>query len=678
MRLRIGALALVVLVFAAFAEQATAAARTTGRLAAFRSCPAFLAYAKARAAPYVTPFGLGQTTGLPGRVVPGVASAASGKAAAAGAAATQASSAAPEQGVDYSGTNVQEQGVDEPDIVKTDGRTLFVVTGNQLEAVDVSGGAPKLLDTLALDGGWSHELLLYGTHLLVLSRGGYWIEPLPAQPAAMVAPQSSSSVLSEIDVSDPAHLNVAQTLTLDGAYVDARMVGSTVRIVSSSSLPIEPPFPPQVGVAAGSFNPAAARAKNRAALAASRISAWLPTYHVGRQAARPAVSCRDVYYPPTFSGLGLLTVLSLDLSKGLTPVDSTAIMTDGRIVYSSPTTLYVATEKWNVRPLPAQPNEAPPSQVTTQIHAFDISDPTKTTYLGSGTVPGYLLNQWSMSEFQGVLRVVSTDTPAWWGSGAPDSQSYLTTLRPQNGALAQLGQVGGLGHGDRVYAVRMIGDTGYVVTFRQVDPLYTIDLHDPASPQVLGQLDLPGYSSYLHPISDRLLLGIGQNVDPQTNEPSGTQVSLFDVSDLKHPTRIVSYALGQGWSAAESDHHAFLYWPATNLVVVPFGQQAVALRVTKSGISELGRIVQTQATAASLPQIERSLVVRSALLTVSGSGVAANALADLSNLGWAAFPTPEPTPMPGPLPTPVPGAVVPGAGVTPAKPAGGAVGVARG
>src|SRR5581483_6632575 len=181
---------------------------------------------------------------------------------------------------------------------------------------------------LTLDSGWSQQLLLSGTHLLVLSRGGYWIEPQPAQPAAIIAPQSSNSVLTEIDVSDPAHLSVIQTLTLDGAYVDARMVGSTVRVVSSSSLPIEPPFPPQVGIASPGYSPAAAKAKNQAALASSRVSAWLPTYRLGRQAARPAVSCRDVLYPPTYSGLGLLTVLTVDLAKGLTPVESTAVMTD--------------------------------------------------------------------------------------------------------------------------------------------------------------------------------------------------------------------------------------------------------------------------------------------------------------------------------------------------------------
>ena len=351
--MRVGLLAaLALFVAATFAAQATAAAKP-GRLVAFGSCPALLSYAKAHAAPYVTAYGLGSAGSVTSRLVPGVAAApgiaSSSKAAGASPSDAPASAPAPEQGVDYSGTNVQEQGVDEPDMVKTNGNTLFSVSGNQLDAVDVSGAAPKLLDTLTLTNGWSQELLLYGTHLLVLSRGGYWAVPLPAQPASIIAPQASSSTLTEVDASDPAHLSVVQTLSLDGAYVDARMVGSTVRIVSSASLPVEPPFPTPVGV--GVVNPAAAKAKNQAALASSRISSWLPGYKLGKRAERPAVNCRDVLRPPVFSGLGMLTVLTIDLAKGLTPVDSTAVMTDGRIVYASPQTLYVATEQWNARPL---------------------------------------------------------------------------------------------------------------------------------------------------------------------------------------------------------------------------------------------------------------------------------------------------------------------------------------
>jgi uncharacterized secreted protein with C-terminal beta-propeller domain len=626
---RVASIAAMAAVLALAVGAPTSAAPSNSRLQAFSSCAAYLGYVKAQAAPFVTAYGLGLPVGIGiGPKVPAVPSA----------------NAAPQQGVDYSGTNVQEAGVDEPDIVKTNGATLFAVENGSLEAVDVGGGRTKLLDTLKLDAGWSHELLLSGRHLLVLSRGGFWAEPLPALRAAMSVPQPSTSTLTEVDVSDPAALKVVQTLRLDGAYLDARMIGSTVRVVSSTPVPDELPFPTAAGTTPAAL--AAAQATNRGIVASSRAAAWLPSYRLGKQPPRPLVNCRRIRRPAVFSGLGLVTVTTLDLAKGLAPLDSTSVMTDGRIVYASPTALYLATEPWAARPLPLAPTTAR-STAATQIHAFSIADPTKTTYLGSGSVPGYLLSQWSLSEFGGALRVVSTDAPAWWGDG-PSGQSYLTELRLQNGALSQVGQVDGLGRGDRVYAVRLIGQTGYVVTFKQVDPLYTLDLRNPAHPQLLGRLDLPGYSSYLHPISSTLLLGIGQSLDQAGTEPDGTEVSLFDVADPRHPTLLKQARLGQGWSLAESDHHAFLYWPATNLVVIPFGQQAVAMRVSRTGISELGRIIHSRARQSQLPQIDRSLVVGNALLTVSSAGTAANRLTNLAGLGWASFPPPEP--VPGPVP----------------------------
>ena len=228
-------------------------------------------------------------------------------------------------------------------------------------------------------------------------------------------------------------------------------------------------------------------------------------------------------------------MLTVDLAKGLEPVSATSVMTDGRIVYASPESLYVATEQWATRPDPAKPT-AEPEGARTTIHKFDIWDPERALYRGSGSVGGFLLNQWSLSEYRGVLRVVSTDAPAWWGAGG-ETESALTTLRQRDGALVQVGRVGGLGKGERVYAVRFVGDVGYVVTFRQIDPLYTLDLADPDRPRVLGELKIPGYSAYLHPIGEDLLLGIGQDVTEE-GRPGGTQLSLFDVSDLRRPSRL--------------------------------------------------------------------------------------------------------------------------------------------
>jgi uncharacterized secreted protein with C-terminal beta-propeller domain len=306
-------------------------------------------------------------------------------------------------------------------------------------------------------------------------------------------------------------------------------------------------------------------------------------------------------------------------------------MTDARIVYASPESLYVATEQWVDRPDPNKPTTQQ-TGVTTALHKFDISSPSKTYYRASGRVPGYLLSQWSLSEYRGILRVVSTETPAWWGAG-DESESFLTTLRQNGDALVQAGRVGNLGKGERVYAVRFVGDVGYVVTFRQIDPLYTVDLSDVDRPRVLGELKIAGYSAYLHPIGDDLLLGIGQDADQQGRR-LGVQLSIFDVSNLRRPTLLHHAPLGPGWSEAESDHHAFLFWPRTALVVIPLEQRAVGFRVGRArGIDKIGQVEHPRDAA-----VRRSLVVGDAVLTVSDAGVKSSSLATLAEEGWAAFP----------------------------------------
>ena len=619
---RVALLASLAVVVAAAAGGTTArsAPEAAGktRLTAFGTCGQLLGYAKGQMKRFVGPYGYG---GLPPGVVETALPAAGARAA------------TPVQGVDFSGTNVQEEGVDEPDLVKTNGKTLFAVANGSLRAVDVSGLRPRLLDSLPLERALSHELLLHGDRLLLLSRGGYWIEPLPATAARIAPYQPAKSVLAEVDVSDPSRLRLVRTLTLDGAYVAARLVGSSARIVAASQIPTALPFKQPTDGSPEAI--AAAERHNEGVVARSKVASWLPSYRVKRAGAkagkaRPLVQCRHVRRATSFSGLGMLTVLTVDLAKGLQPVDSAAVMTDGRIVYASPESLYVATERWADRPDPAKPTEQQ-SGVQTEIHKFDISSPVKTHYRGSGKVSGYLLSQWSLSEHRGVLRVVSTESPAWWGNGG-ETESYLTTLRPSGGNLVQAGRVGGLGKGERVYSVRFVGDTGYVVTFRQIDPLYTLDLSQPERPRVLGELKIPGYSAYLHPIGEDLLLGVGQDAD-EDGRAQGTQLSIFDVSDLRKPTRLHTAHLGRGWSEAEHDHHAFLFWPRTGLVMIPFEQRAVGFRVGRArGIDPLGRVEHD----AQSP-IRRSLVVGDGVLTVSENGVKESSLATLGERGWAAF-----------------------------------------
>jgi hypothetical protein len=205
-----------------------------------------------------------------------------------------------------------------------------------------------------------------------------------------------------------------------------------------------------------------------------------------------------------------------------------------------------------------------------------------------------MLSQFSFSEHEGNLRVATTvDESA-------GSVSQLTVLAVDG--LTEVGSVGDIGRGEELFAVRMLGDVGYAVTFEQTDPLFTIDLADPTNPVVVGELEIPGYSSYLHPISDELLLGIGQ-AGTADGVLTGTQVSLFDVSDPASPQRVQQYDVTGGSSEAEYDHRAFLYWPETGLAVLPISvydysaqvggvfEGVLGLDVSEDAITEVGRIV---------------------------------------------------------------------------------------
>jgi uncharacterized secreted protein with C-terminal beta-propeller domain len=210
--------------------------------------------------------------------------------------------------------------------------------------------------------------------------------------------------------------------------------------------------------------------------------------------------------------------------------------------------------------------------------------------------------------------------------------------------------------------VRFAGDKGYVVTFRQVDPLYTLDLSDKSDPKVLGELKILGYSAYLHPISDDLLLGVGIDATAEGRR-LGTQLSLFDVSHLRRPVRRAQASLGANSSTtAEFDPHAFLYWNPTRLAVIPltvYGQDgkqgfegAIGFRVGTSSLAEAGRVAHpTQADRPGFAaEIARSLVIDDKLYTLSYAGLGASRLDTLAPLSFAAFPRAPQRPGPEPLP----------------------------
>ena len=289
------------------------------------------------------------------------------------------------------------------------------------------------------------------------------------------------------------------------------------------------------------------------------------------------------------------------------------MFTDADTVYASPSSLYVATQRYDTQ------------AEYTSIHRFDISDPDRTGYAASGAVPGSLLNQFSLSEDKGVLRTATTV-----GLGAA-AESKVTTLSERGGRLVQRGQVGGLGPGERIFAVRFLGDVGYVVTFRQTDPLYTVDLADPDRPRVRGELKIPGYSAYLHPVGDDLLLGVGQEATDD-GRVQGLQLSLFDVSDLARPVRLQHAQIG----AALLELGRRVGPPRVPVVArdeagAPADRQrGVHRRRRASGSS--GRAASPRSggsrhagTGASwTPSVDRAVVVGDKVFTISGLGVKAS------------------------------------------------------
>jgi hypothetical protein len=532
----------------------------------FGDCDALLAYMQAEATERVTAWGLGG--GLyygDGRVVMEGDVAATDDAAE-GAPTPETPDQAPVQGEDYSGTNTQELGVDEGDIVETDGDHVYVANTDGLRVVSVADA--EVVAEPELPQG-SHQLLLDGDRLLVVTSS--WSG-------------APDTIVSLYDVGDPTDPVLLRRPHLEGGVVATRSIDGVARLVISTSFDQRLPFvqPNQFGL-----DEDTALARNKKIIAESTVEDWLPRWFDEADDGSfgpmsQVLPCETVAAPPDFAGLGLTWIASFDLGGEGTPAGSAGIVSTGDTVYASTDNLYVATRNWDwqwggpvpmpVEPMPLDSESAPisapienPGPPPTLIHQFRLDEGTAATYVASGQVEGRLLNQFAMSEYNGDLRVATTSDDT--GEFGDQSESTVYVLRPEGDELRQISSVGGLGRDEQIYAVRFIENLAYVVTFRQIDPLYVIDLTDPANPVEAGELKIPGYSAYLHPVGEGLLLGVGQDATDE-GRTTGTQLSLFDVSDSTNPQRISTLPIG-GYSEVEWDHKAFLYWPADGTIVLP-------------------------------------------------------------------------------------------------------------
>jgi uncharacterized secreted protein with C-terminal beta-propeller domain len=602
-----------------------AAYALTGELKPFNTCDSVLQYFKDRAPEYLI-----QRAGSGGantaREAGGAPAPQQSRAKDSSGTAAESANPAPP----YSTTNVQEAGVDEPDLVKTDGNRIVAVAQARVHLIGLDGGKMTLRKTLP--DTMVRNVFLSGKRVLVFS--GQTTQN--SEPGSRWTGQRS--VLTLYDISNLSDPELVATLAIDGDVLDARLVGAQVRVVTVSSPDVDTPSPvyaPDGGISQESKD------ELRAAVAKTTVDDWIPTYTL-QDGAGAAVSkgrlveCANLAHPETFSGLDTVAVSSFDIGSALQSRKTVGVIAGGQQIYATDRSTYVSTTDWSRDGSPAK----------TSLHKFVTAPLGATTYRGSGEVPGTLLNQYAMSEYNGVLRVASTVSERrGWVNPGQVTEGLVTTLDEQGGALRQLGQVGGLGRQDNesIRAVRFIGQRGYVVTYRSQDPLYVLDLRDAAAPKVVGELKIPGYSGYLHPIGENLLLGVGQSgLDETTGvKPSppsrrgqmGVQFSLFDISDPARPRRIDTQTYGGGVAAAEFDPKAFLYWQPRNLIIAPTNLQGdyrgkgafsglVLLRANAHGLEQVGRIPTMEAYGA----VNRSLVIGDTVYMLSDQALQANSL----------------------------------------------------
>jgi len=402
------------------------------------------------------------------------------------------------------GTNVQVAAVDEPDVAKAGGSLLVRVVDDVLTVDDVSGARPREVGTAPLLGMTDTRLLLTGDRVVAIGADA-------VGHGAGYGDVVRGTRVRTFDLSDPSRPIEVDNRSYNATLVAARQTGDTVRLVLSTTLPDLPFVTPSQD-----RTEAEALRANRDLVRASTVTDWLPTVSVEGGSPQALVGCGDVAVPTSYGGLGTLAVVGFDAGDPDT-VDTTAVATASDVAMMSVGHLFVAaapdaTYAWPGGFVPADTpvsSDGPAGRTT--IYAFDLAG-TGTSYAGAGAVEGRVTDSWSMDEWHGVLRVAVQG--AYGGSS-----TSVVLLRPEGGALRRLAAVDGLGAGQQLEAVRWLDGLAVLVTYQQVDPLYAIDLADPTHPQVVGVLHLPGWSSYLHPVGDHRVLGLGQSVPRVVVQP---------------------------------------------------------------------------------------------------------------------------------------------------------------
>jgi hypothetical protein len=591
---------------------------------------------------------------------------------------------------DFTTTNVQERGVDEPDFVKNDGSRIFLLHERRL--VSFQAWPPeqtRLRSALRLEG-LPEEMFLAGNQVVVLSRvslkQAFARAGLPWPPrhagSAGSGPgrlptclwsgcygDDQGSKITVLDVSGDEPRPLYESYH-EGRIVTARRAGAVVRVVHTDALrrPLLQYYPDQP------FDwrdPAATRAafeelrqKNRKILQATKLEDWLPTVLEGSPGgALRAVSlpCGSFQAATAPVRLGLTDVVTLRLDHLTEGIQPSPLLHDVSLAYASTESLYLTTPHYWRVPLGTFPG----MKTFTYVHRFDLRRPDEVRYVASGGVAGQVLNQFSLDEEKGHLRV-ATVSERWETPERPVSTNHVSVLATQGGRLEQVGETEPLAPGERIFSARFEGARGYLVTFRRVDPLFTLDLRDPRQPRVVGELEVPGFSTYLHPLSADNILAIGTDVTEQ-GRVNGLQLQIFDVSDMAHPRQRHKVVLGGPWASSEAaqNHKAFNYFNSRSLLAIPlsdyninsrryeFRSSLEVMRVDPAhGFAPLGSVDHSDLVDPDsyrgypwgwTPAVRRSVMMDDFVYSISYGGLKVHSVA---NLGHALVTIPLPEPLP--------------------------------
>ena len=456
------------------------------------------------------------------------------------------------------GTNVQESGVDEPDTVKTDGKLVVRLRGDDLIVYDASGDSMVKRSTTHLERFDRGEILLSGSTVIAI--GGDQVSGRDD----VTGGRRGSRVVT-IDIDQPSEPKIESTMTYSSRVISARQHGSTIRLVMTAGPPALDFIQP-----GGKVSTDEALLANRLAIERSTIKDWLPTYDSG-SGRKQLLDCTDVAVPTDARGLDTVSVVGIATAAPTTP-HAIGLVGSATIAYESADHLYLAESPmtWGCfRCRIAGPELAPRQDSgTTHIYDFEL-DGVNAIHVASGEVEGTIADRWSLDEADDVLRI------AVGPSSETGNFNSVVTLERKGQELVEIGRLDKLGKNEELKGVRWFDDLAVLVTYREVDPLFTIDLANPARPRLIGKLKIPGYSDYLHPLGENEMLGIGY-------EGSSAQIALFDTSDLADVKRVDVEHYRNTNTVATADPRAFTWLPKrdTALTVLQRGRTVKVAALT--------------------------------------------------------------------------------------------------